>query len=359
MADPSQHQSSKASFRVETITDRLSYPWAIDFLPDGRMVVTERRGDIRIVTPDGAISRPLGGVPRVLAKGQGGLLDLTLHPDFARNRFVYFTFSEPGPGGSSTAAARGRLSSDDTALERVEIIFSQRPKLPGTNHYGSRLVFDGDGHIFIGLGERFADRTRAQAQELSSHLGKIVRLNEDGKVPTDNPYFGKPGALPEIWSLGHRNIQCAAIDPESGVLWEIEHGPLGGDELNIVRPTANYGWPVISYGVNYDGTPVGTGKAEAEGFEPPVRQWTPVIAPSGMMFYGGDAFPAWRGSLFVGGLASTCIVRLEREGNRITAEERLITDLGLRIRDVAEGPDGTIYAVTDESPGHILRLVPD
>jgi glucose/arabinose dehydrogenase len=225
-------------------------------------------------------------------------------------------------------------------------------------HFGGRLVFDGNGHLFVTLGERFNSKTRGQAQKLDSDLGKVVRLNEDGTVPADNPFVNKPGALPEIWSYGHRNPQAAAINPATGALWEIEHGPMGGDEINLPEPGKNYGWPVISYGLNYDGTPVGSGKHEMPGMEQPIYQWTPVIAPSGMAFYTADLFPKWKGNLFVGGLKSTALVRLELDGNKVTHEERLLHDLGLRIRDVAQGPDGSLYVVTDEDDGEILRISP-
>lgn len=338
------------------IADGLVNPWAIAILPDGRMLVTEKPGRMRLVSPDGSKSEPIRGLPAIEARRQGGLLDVTLHPDFARNRLVYFSYTEPGPGGNSTAVARGKLSGDDRELTDLQVVFSQRPKLPGAMHYGSRIVFDGKGHVFVGLGERFD--YREQAQDLGSHLGKVVRIREDGGVPADNPFVGRPGALPEIWSLGHRNIQAAAMHPDTGRLWVIEHGPRGGDEINIVEPGKNYGWPVVSYGVNYDGTRVGTGKAEAPGFEKPIHQWTPVIAPSGMMFYTGKAFPAWKGNLFVGGLNTRTLVRLELDGDRVVREERLIRDLGERIRDVAQGPDGAIYVVTDETNGKIIRIAP-
>jgi glucose/arabinose dehydrogenase len=250
------------------------------------------------------------------------------------------------------------LSADASALEDVEVIFSQQPKLPSTRHFGSRLVFDGAGHLFITLGERSDARFRGQAQDLDSHLGKVVRIFPDGSVPDDNPFVGTEGALPEIWSLGHRNAQAAAINPETGALWEIEHGPRGGDELNIPQPGSNYGWPEVSFGVNYDGTPVGTGKSDAPGFADPIYQWTPVIAPSGMAFYTGGAFPEWQGDLFVGGLASTALVRLELDGNSVVDEERILNDAGRRIRDVVQGPDGALYLLTDENDGEVLRISP-
>lgn len=343
---------------VTTVADGLDHPWALAFLPDGTMLVTERSGALRHVTADGTVSAPIAGVPEVDARGQGGLLDVTLDPDFAASRLVYLSYAEAGDGGNGTAVARGALDAGNGALTNVEVIFRQQPKLPSTGHFGSRIVFDRAGHMFVTLGERSRDQFRGQAQDLDSHLGKVVRLNPDGSVPEDNPFVGQAGALPEIWSYGHRNPQAAAINPASGVLWEIEHGPRGGDELNVVAPGVNYGWPVVSVGINYDGSPVGSGASHAEGMRDAIYTWTPVIAPSGMMFYGGEAFPAWQGDLFVGGLRSTALVRLALDGDKVAHEERLLEDLGLRIRDVAEGPDGAIYVVTDEGDGAILRIAP-
>jgi glucose/arabinose dehydrogenase len=351
-------KTEKGDISVDIIADGLARPWAIDFLPDKRMIVTERGGRMRIVSPDGKKSAAIKGVPGVDVGGQGGLLDVAVHPDFAQNRFIYWSFSEAGKGGNSTAVARGRLSADGKALENVQVIFSQKPKVRSNLHFGNRLVFDGKGHLFVTLGERSAEKFRGQAQELNSHLGKIVRLMEDGSVPKDNPFVGKDGALPEIWSYGHRNPQAAAINPATGALWEIEHGPMGGDEINLPEPGKNYGWPVVSYGVNYDGTPVGSGKREAPGMENPIYQWTPVIAPSGMAFYTGDSFPQWKGNLFVGGLRAGALVRLELDGAKVTHEERLLKELGMRIRDVVQGPDGAIYVVTDASDGQIIRISP-
>jgi aldose sugar dehydrogenase len=358
MAVEVTYRTDEGSIRVETLAAGLEHPWGLAFLPDGRMLVTEKPGRLRIVSPDGAVSEPITGVPKVDARGQGGLLDIALDPDFDRNRLVYVSYAERGEDGNSTAVARARLSDDGASLSDLEVIFSQRPKLPSNGHFGSRLVFDGSGRLFVTLGERFAPEFRVQAQELDSHLGKIVRIRPDGSVPDDNPFAAQAGALPEIWSYGHRNIQAAAIHPETGQLWEIEHGPQGGDELNIVEPGANYGWPVVSHGVNYDGTPVGTGQAQQAGMVDPIHTWTPVIAPSGMIFYTGQAFPGWRGDLFVGGLKSTALVRLELDGTRVAHEERLLEDLGKRIRDVVQGPDGALYLLTDEDNGEVLRISP-
>jgi glucose/arabinose dehydrogenase len=357
-AEAATFKTEKGDIAVDIIADGLARPWAIDFLPDKSLIVTERGGRMRIVSPDGKKSAAIKGVPGVDVGGQGGLLDVAVHPDFARNRLIYWSFSEAGKGGNSTAVARGRLSADGKALEDVQVIFSQKPKVRSNLHFGSRLVFDGKGHLFITLGERSAEKFRGQAQELNSHLGKVVRLMEDGSVPKDNPFVGKEGALPEIWSYGHRNPQAAAINPATGALWEIEHGPMGGDEINLPEPGKNYGWPVVSYGVNYDGTLVGSGKREAPGMENPIYQWTPVIAPSGMAFYTGDSLPQWKGNLFVGGLRAEALVRLELDGAKVTHEERLLKELGMRIRDVAQGPDGAIYVVTDASDGQIIRISP-
>ena len=344
--------------QVTTVVGGLSHPWALTFLPGGEMLVTEPVGALRVVTADGVLSEPIVGTPEVDARGQGGLLDLALDAYFETNRLVYLSFSEPGDGGNSTAVARGRLADDLSGLEDLEVIFSQQPKVDSTAHFGSRLVFDNDGHLYVTLGDRSSAQFRGRAQDLDSHIGTIVRLNPDGSVPDDNPFVGQDGALPEIYSLGVRNVQAAALHPETGVLWEIEHGPRGGDELNVIQPGGNYGWPIVTYGVEYSGQTIGDGITSAEGMIDPIYEWTPVIAPSGMIFYSGDAFPGWDGNIFVGGLASTALVRLEVDGERVTHEERLLEPLGLRIRDVAIGPDGAIYVATDQSDGEILRIAP-
>jgi glucose/arabinose dehydrogenase len=349
-------KSEKAQLQVEIVADGLDHPWGLAFLPDGTMLVTERKGDLRSVTAAGEVSDPIGGVPEVDARGQGGLLDVAIDPDFERNRLVYMSFAEPGDGGNSTAVARGRLAEDAGGLTEVEVIFSQKPKVASTKHFGSRLVFDGNGHMFVTLGERSDEQFREMAQTLDNHLGKIVRINHDGSVPDDNPFVGKQDALPEIWSYGHRNVQAAVFDRETGILWEIEHGPRGGDELNIAEPGKNYGWPVVSHGINYGGTPVGSGQKAAPGMVDPIHQWTPVIAPSGMTIYRGEQFDAWQGNILVGGLRSTALVRLELDGGKVVHEERLLESRGKRIRDVVEGPKGAIYLVTDESNGEIIRL---
>ncbi len=358
-ADGATFDTERARVRVEALTERLVRPWGIDFLPGGRMIVTERPGRLRIVDRAGRISPPVAGVPEVSAAGQGGLLDVTLDPDFARNRLLYLSYAEPGPGGAtSTAVARAALAADGASLDGVAVVFRQRPRLAGSLHYGSRVAFARDGAMFVTLGERSRRVWRVQAQDLGSHLGKIVRIRPDGSVPPDNPFVGRAGALPEIWSYGHRNVQGAAVHPVTGRLWAIEHGPRGGDELNVARPGRNYGWPVVSHGVEYSGLPVGDGRKSAPGMEDPVAVWSPVIAPGGMAFYDGAAFPAWRGNLLVAGLRSRALVRLELDGEAVRAEERLLEPEGRRMRDVAVGPDGFVYVLTDERRGRILRLSP-
>jgi glucose/arabinose dehydrogenase len=355
---PAPHSSTPApidgAVRVETVASGLRNPWGFAILPDGRMLVTEKSGTLRVVEQNGKVSSPLAGVPPVDASGQGGLLDVALDPSFASNHLVYLSYAEPGPNGTAgTAALRGRLGA--TGLEDVNVIYRQDPKVVGGNHFGSRIVFAPDGKVFITQGERFAYRD--QAQNLNSLLGKVVRLNPDGTVPQDNPFVGKSGARPEIWSYGHRNVEAAAIHPETGKLWTIEHGAMGGDELNHPEAGKNYGWPVITYGLDYNGSRIGVG-AVKEGMEQPVYYWDPVIAPSGMMFYTGDKFPAWKNNIFVGGLASNVLVRLVLENGRVTKEGRYLHDLHERIRDVQQGRDGYIYVITDNNNGRILRLMP-
>jgi glucose/arabinose dehydrogenase len=350
--------SQAGQVRVQTFADGLVNPWAIAFLPEGGLLVTEKQGNLRAVGEDGALGEPISGVPEVDTGGQGGLLDVALDPDFEQNRLVYLSFAEAGDGGNGTAVARGALSADMTALEDVEVIFRQQPKVASNLHFGSRLAFDGQGHLYVTLGERSQAQFRPQAQDLGSHLGKIVRINPDGTVPDDNPFVGQEGALPEIYAYGIRNSQAAAINPQSGALWEIEHGPRGGDELNIIAAGQNYGWPEVTLGVEYSGDPVNGAVERKEGMVDAIYSWTPVIAPSGMIFYDGDAFPDWQGDLFVGGLASTALVRLDVNGDSVGGEERLLESLGLRIRDVAQGPDGAIYVATDEENGEILRIAP-
>jgi aldose sugar dehydrogenase len=350
-AQPQAVETETGTIRVETVASGLVHPWAMAFLPDGRMLVTERPGTLRIVDSDFNVSEPLSGVPEVFAQSQGGLLDVAIDPDFTSNSLVYLTFAEPGSGGASTAAARGRLA--DGGLEDVEVIFRQEPKVSGGNHFGSRLVFHGDGTLFIGLGDRFKFDP---AQDLSNHIGAIVRINPDGSVPDDNPFVGEDGARPEIWSYGHRNIQGATRHPETGELWAHEHGPRGGDEINIPRAGENHGWPVVSWGNHYDGRTIPDPSSRPE-FADSVHFWDPAIAPSGMTFYTGDMFREWHGDLLVGGLVAQSLIRLSLDGQEVTSEERI--ELGARIRDVAQGPEGAIYILTDASNGQMLRLTPD
>jgi glucose/arabinose dehydrogenase len=307
---------------------------------------------MRLVDREGRLSRPLAGVPKVFTRGQGGLLDVALDRDFANSHVIFFCFAEPARGGGRTSLARARLAD---RLEDVQVIFRQQGPLSSGNHFGCRVTPTADGNLFLTTGEHFTQRDRAQA--LDNHLGKIIRIRTDGSVPPDNPFVGRKGALPEIWSYGHRNIQGAAVQPGTGTYWEVEHGAMGGDEINIPRAGKNYGWPVISYGVNYDGSKIGVGTRK-EGMEQPLHYWDPSIAPSGMAFYTGDKFPAWRGSLFVGALKGELLVRLPVEGEKLGKEERLLHGLGERIRDVRDGPDGALWLLTDNSRGRILRVVP-
>ncbi len=349
--------TSAGNVAVETVAGGLVHPWSLAFLPDGRMLVTERPGRIRIVTRDGALSPPLAGVPRVFASGQGGLLDLALDRDFAQNRTIYFSYAEPFDGGGRTALARARLDAGEAPrLTDVTVIYRQHGPPSRGGHFAGRVVQTRDGNLLLSNGEHFTDRDMAQT--LDNHLGKIVRITPDGAAPPDNPFAGKSGARPEIWSYGHRNPQGLAINPADGKLWEQEHGPMGGDEINIIVPGRNYGWPLVSHGRNYDGTPVGAGKSEMPGMEPPVWHWTHSIAPSGMAFYTGDLFPGWKGSLFNGALKFQMIVRLELKGDKVMKEERLLQGLRERIRDVRQGPDGALYLLTDNNAGRILRVVP-
>jgi glucose/arabinose dehydrogenase len=339
------------AIHVETIARGLEHPWGLALLPDGRFLVTERPGRVRLVSSNGRLSEPLNGVPDVQASGQGGALDVTLDPRFAQNRTIFLSFSEPGAGGASTAVARARLT--DTALEDVRVIYRQEPKVRGGGHFGSRIVLRNDGTIFVTQGDRQGYQQRAQ--DLSQGIGKIVRINTDGSIPRDNPFVSRSGARPEIWSYGHRNVQAAALHPETGALWTVEHGARGGDELNHPEAGKNYGWPVITYGRDYSGAKIGEGVAR-EGMEQPVYYWDPIIAPSGLVFYTGDAFPGWKGSALIGGLASESLIRLTFEGGRVASEERFRMDD--RIRDVQQGTDGLIYVITDSGNGRILRLRP-
>lgn len=337
------------------VAEGLVNPWGLAFLPDGRMLVTERPGRLRIVSPDGRLSEPLTGVPAVMARSQGGLLDVAIDPEFASNRMVYLTFSEPGEveGTASTAVGRGRLT--DTGLEGFTVLYRQSPKVRSGGHYGSRIVFGRDGTMWVTAGDR--QNQRPLVQDLSTGIGKIVRINRDGTTPRDNPFVGRQGAVEQIWSYGHRNLQGATLHPETGRLWTVEHGARGGDELNHPEAGKNYGWPVITYGVDYSGARIGEGTAK-EGMEQPVYYWDPVIAPSGMTFYTGDRYPGWTGSLLIGSMTPGALVRLELDGDRVVREERYLGDMGERFRDVVQGPDGYLYFVTDSDRGRVMRVMP-
>lgn len=358
-------KKSGVAFDVVEVAAGLQNPWAVAFLPGGKMLVTERPGRLRVVAADGTLSAPVTGLPPVDARGQGGLLDVVLDPAFAKNRVIYWSYAEPSgePGVNNTAVARGTFVDDAAAprVDDVKVIYQQRPTLRSPLHFGSRLVFGRDGTLFVTQGDRSVTEGRMQSQHLDSGIGKIVRIHTDGSIPKDNPFAGKPGARPEIWSIGHRNIQSAALHPGTGELWEVEHGTRGGDELNIARKGKDYGWPTIAYGIEYRGGPITGGITQQAGMEQPVYYWDPVIGPSGMAFYTGNLFPAWKGNLFVGGHATNDLVRLELNGDTVVAEERLLKDLQPkpeRIRDVRQGPDGAIYVLTDSTNGRLLKLVP-
>ena len=349
--------SSDVAFEVRVLAKGLTHPWAVEPLPDGNFLVTEKPGRMRIVTAGGELGPPISGVPKVDARGQGGLLDVALSPAFESDRTIYWSYSEPRKGGNATSVARALLSEDGRKLDQVKVIFRALPVYDGDKHYGSRLVFGPDGMLYITLGERSDKPMRPQAQQLDSHMGKILRLHPDGTVPDDNPFADSAGARPEIWTLGHRNVQAAAFDPD-GRFWVVEHGTQGGDELNLVEKGKNYGWPVQAYGEEYAGEPIPGAATAREGMEQPVYYWDPVIAPSGAQFYTGDAFPAWRNSLFVGSMKDTKLVRLTLEDERVTGEEHLLADRKQRVRDVRQGPDGALYIVTDQADGELWRIGP-
>ena len=358
-AFPDQTRAPKpattADWELEIVSDGLDHPWALEFLPDGSILVTERPGTLRVVGIDGSVGDPIEGVPQVHAVAQGGLLDVALAPDFEQSRRIFLTFSEPTGNASRTAAATGILSEDHSTLSEVEVIFRQHPEFQSRGHYGSRIVFDREGRLFITMGDRM-DRSRELAQDPSNTIGTVARINADGSIPDSNPFVGDPNRADAIWSWGHRNIQAATLHPGTGRLWTIEHGPAGGDELNHPEAGKNYGWPAVTYGENYRGTKVTGGITRRDDVEQPVYYWDPVIAPSGMTFYTGEAFPEWKGDLFIGGLGSAKVVRLVFDGDRVAAEEWL--PVGERVRDVAQGPDGSLYLVTDQDNGKLMRIVP-
>lgn len=351
------------SVRAEVVASNLQNPWAVAFLPEGRFLITERSGRLRVIEANGRLGEPVQGLPDVAAQGQGGLLDVLLDADFARNRTLFFCYSEPGSGGNSTALARAQLSTDRTRLEDLKIIFSQKPKVASSAHFGCRIVESQsggkpDGLLYLTLGDRFS--RLHDAQTLNNHHGKVVRVHKDGRVPADNPFVSRAGALPEIWSYGHRNLQGAALSPDS-TLWTVEHGPQGGDELNRPQAGRNYGWPVITYGENYGGGKIGQGLTAQAGLEQPVHYWVPSIAPSGMTFLSSERYGrAWVGNLFVGSLKFGYLNRMELSqpfGGKVVREHKLLDDLGQRIRDVRQGPDGWLYVVTDSRQGQLIRVV--
>ena len=346
--------SEVEKFRAVTLTEGLEFPWGLAFLPDGQMLVSERPGRLRLVGADGKPDpQPVTGLPPVAAINQGGLLDIALHPDFAKNALVYLSYAAEGPRGYGTEVLRGRL--DGHALRDVKLIFRMQPKSKPGHHFGSRLVFDRQDYLYITLGDR---GEMERAQRLDDHAGSVIRLHDDGRVPQDNPFVGKPGAKPEKFTLGNRNVQGAALHPQTGEVWAHEHGPQGGDEINIIRAGVNYGWPVITYGHNYvTGTKIGEGTSKP-GMAQPLLHWTPSIAPSGMAFYTGNRFPQWRDNLFVGALAGQMLVRLQLDGERVVHQERLLEGALGRIRDVRQGPDGLLYLLIDSKNGRIVRLEP-
>lgn len=348
-----EFSSEKHDFRAQTIVDGLVHPWGMAFLPDGRILVTERPGRLRMIEHGNLLPTPVSGLPDIEQHGQGGLLDVALHPDFTKNRLVYLSYAGRGKGGYSTEVIRGQL--DGMQLKNIERLFTAKPKSGEGRHFGSRLLFDKQGHLFITLGDR---GERDNAQKTDNHAGSLIRLMADGSIPEDNPYINDKQAMPELYTLGSRNMQGIALRPGTGQIWTHEHGPQGGDEVNIMRPGVNYGWPVITYGVNYViGTSIGEGE-EKPGMEQPVHYWVPSIAPSGMVFYSGNGFPEWKNNLFVGSLKFGQLVRLVIEDNKVVHEERMINNALGRIRDVRQGPDGGLYLLTDDNSGRLIKLVP-
>jgi glucose/arabinose dehydrogenase len=357
-------QKLGVAFDVVTVVEGLQNPWSVAFLPNGKMLITERPGRLRVAGADGKLSEPVAGLPAVHARGQGGLLDVVLDPAFAKNNLIYWSFSEPKENNeNNTAVARGKFVDDAAAprVEDVQVIYHQVPSFASNLHFGSRLVFGRDGTLFVTQGDRSDVPGRMQSQKMDSGIGKLVRINTDGSIPKDNPFVGKEGVRPEIWSIGHRNIQAAALNPATGELWEIEHGTRGGDEINIARKGKDYGWPTIAYGIEYRGGQITGGIQQQAGMEQPIYYWDPIIGPSGMTFYTGNLFPQWKGNLFVGGHGTRDLVRLTIDGEKITGEERLLKDLQPKpeaVRDVRTGPDGALYVLTDGAAGRLLKLVP-
>ena len=365
---------TKTAFEVTVIAKGLNKPWAVEPLPDGDFLITEKAGQMHIVKPDGRIGEPLqgllpvgsggvtevskqGGLPPITARGQGGLLDVALSPNFRQDNTIFWSFTEDRSDGSGTSVARGRLSKDRTKIEDIKVIFRVLPSYGNGLHFGSRLAFDKKGKLYITDGDRFDRPNRELVQKLDNHLGKVMRINPDGSIPKDNPFIGKEGAKPEIWDLGHRNVQSAAFDA-NGRLWTVEHGAQGGDELNLIEKGKNYGWSIVTFGQEYNGDPIPNAKTHRDGYVDPVYYWDPVIAPSGMEIYTGSAFPEWKGDIFIGGLASKQLVRLVMKNNKVAGEEHLLKDRGQRIRDVKQGPDGFLYVITDDNNGELLRISP-
>ncbi|MCZ2459415.1 MAG: PQQ-dependent sugar dehydrogenase [Chitinophagales bacterium] len=348
---------TKTPYKSEVLTTELKQPWGITSLPDGRFLITQKGGTMVIVNGKGEISQPITGIPEVNSRGQGGLLGLTLDPDFSKNRMVYWAFSLSTPEGNQTAVAKGRLADDEKTIENATVIYKANPAYKSTLHYGGRVLFDKTGNLFVSTGERSDIVTRPQAQWLNSALGKVLRITKDGQPAPGNPFIGKEGDFPEIWSYGHRNVQGLAFNPVTGDLWESEFGPRGGDEINLIRPGNNYGWPIITYSLEYSGQKIGDGITQKEGMEQPVYYWDPVISPSGITFCSSDNIPEWKNNLFVSSLSGSHIARLRIENNKVTGEERLLANEGQRFRDITQGKDGNLYVVTDQ--GRLYKLSKD
>ncbi len=349
-----QGVKTKSDYTSKMISDQLDKPWGITSLPDGRLIITQKKGTMRIAKMSGELSEPITGIPTVNSDGQGGLLDIVPDPLFGENRMLYWTFSRKTPQGNLTAVAKGKLAADEKTIENAVVIYSATPAYNGNLHYGSRILFDSTGNLIFSTGERSDMETRPQAQDINSALGKIIRITTDGKPAPGNPYLNDPKARPELYSIGHRNVQGLALNPVSGDLWETEFGPRGGDEVNLIVPGKNYGWPTITYGYEYSGEKIGAAITQKEGLEQPIYYWDPVSSPSGITFYSGDAIPEWKNNLFIGGLSSQHIIRLVIENNKVVGEELLLSSEKQRFRDIAEGKDGALYAITDS--GRLYRI---